>query len=69
MPQRIDVPEQDPEWEPTVEQLLKAVYDIVSRLERRLEAIQVELNRLPSQHRYSPEDLPPQRLRKGDTPF
>jgi hypothetical protein len=69
VPQRIDVPQPDPEWEPTAHQLLKEVYDIVSRIDGRLEQIQIEINRLPLGRRFGPEDfgrvqVPP----KGDMP-
>jgi len=69
MSQRIEVPQPDPDWEPTTQQLLKEVYTIVNRIDGRLDQIQIEINRLPMGRRYGPEDFGHRQLpRKGDMP-
>jgi hypothetical protein len=69
MPQRIEVPEPGPDWEPTAQQLLKEVYTIVNRIDGRLDQIQIEINRLPLGRRFGPEDFRPGQLPpKGDMP-
>jgi hypothetical protein len=54
---KVEIPKQDPDWEPTVTELLKEVYDVVTEINARLAGMEVRQKGMEERQKVIKSDI------------